>query len=94
MLSMAQDPPHFGRPVGIQGPIGELARKVGSLVELARLLGTTTRTLRRWADGTHRPSYAAKLAINALAKKHKLAQPYPDHALALEIARRSARAAS
>lgn len=67
-----------GRPIDAPGPIGDLARALGSWQELAELLGCSLMTVQRWARDIHEPNLATKRELNRLAKKHRTALPYPD----------------
>ena len=61
-----------GRPLALRGPIGELARVLGGLESLAERLAVSPRTVRRWAAGERALRGPARLAIEALLKRHKI----------------------
>ena len=52
----------MGRPMKLAGPIGELAKKLGSVDLLAKEIGTTPRTVYRWA----KEGVASKMAMKSL----------------------------
>jgi DNA-binding transcriptional regulator YiaG len=66
----------MSRPLEMRSMIGDLARSVGSLVELAAQVGVSTVTLRRWSGG-QQPAVNNARQLNRIAKKHGFPMLYP-----------------
>jgi hypothetical protein len=66
-----------GRPIDAPGPIGDLARVLGSWQALADHFGCTIMTVQRWAAGVYRPNLATRRELNRLAKRHRTPLPFP-----------------
>lgn len=67
-------------PLTITGPWRALVDHSGSVTALARELGTTRSTLHRWIVGDVAPSTIVRGAVNAWAKRHRLAPPFAEAA--------------
>lgn len=59
-----------GRPIRINGPIDELAVKVGSVQSLANEIGVDVRTVRYWAKTGRNPSGPARKLLMLVAESH------------------------
>ncbi|BBH54676.1 helix-turn-helix domain-containing protein [Fluviispira sanaruensis] len=55
-----------GPEIQLEGPIGDLARRIGSVTKLAQKLGVEPRTIRNWAQGKRTPRGPAEILLNAL----------------------------
>lgn len=66
------------RPIIIDGPLGDLARKIGSVQELARRCRVHASTIRRWAK--KKPAGLYVVFVNAIAKREKMPPVWPEGA--------------
>ncbi len=63
------------RPITIPGPLGDLARKIGDVRELARRCGVHPGTVRRWAETP--PGSLMRAHVNKIAKRERVAEVWP-----------------
>lgn len=61
-----------GRPRAFRGALGYLADKLGGEEPLAEELGSSPRSVRRWAMGQGKPNKASAKLLQKLAEKHGL----------------------
>jgi transcriptional regulator with XRE-family HTH domain len=67
----------MSRPIALPSPWRELATSLGSVEALAERCGVTPRTVQRWARGELSPGVLVRDAVNGLARRRKLAEPWP-----------------
>jgi hypothetical protein len=67
----------MARPISLPSPWLELAQAVGGVGKLAEACGVTTRALERWASGDRTPGSIVRDHVRALARRHKVAEPWP-----------------
>jgi len=61
----------------LTGPWAALAEACGGVGGLAARLGVHRDTVRRWGRGD-RPGRLVRLAVNALARRHRVTAPWPE----------------
>ena len=64
-----------GRPIELPGPLGDLARKVGGVKDLAMLWRVSPRTIYDWAHQRRNPEGPAQLLIEGACQRHGIAPP-------------------
>lgn len=75
-MAKTKDPARMGRPIELTGPLGELAECIGTVELLAKSVGVTARTLRRYHRGEQNPPMPVRLVLHALARTHKVEPPF------------------
>ncbi len=68
----------MSRATTITGPLLPLVTRAGGVGELARELGVSVKAVWTWGTERHAPSGLARRALNGWAKRHRLAEPYPE----------------
>jgi hypothetical protein len=58
------------RPIEFGGPLGDLVEIYGTCEALAEAIGTSARSIRRWATGNGFPSLPAGKMLVIIAAKH------------------------
>ena len=66
-----------GRPLEIFPELRELVEAVGSLDLLADEMRVSRRTIQRWGHRQIEPSFADKIALAQIARKHACEPPWP-----------------
>lgn len=64
------------RPISMPGPLGDLARKIGDVRELARRCCVHVSTVRRWTK--RKPALVYVKLVNAIAKRERLPEVWPE----------------
>jgi len=75
-VPMDETPTKMGRPMGLRGPLRELAEALGGVEKLANEIGMTDRTVRRWSAGMIVPPRPVRLLLAGLARHHGITPPF------------------
>lgn len=67
----------MGRPSTLPEPWLSLATAYGGVQRLAEACGVSERQLRRWGTGV-RPGAMVRKAVNAMARRRGIAEPWPE----------------
>ncbi len=65
-----------GRPLGLRGPLRELAEALGGRRKLAEAIGVNEKQIYRWSEGIVVPSCPTRKVLAALAGLHEIEPPY------------------
>jgi hypothetical protein len=68
----------MGRPIELEGPLGDLAERVGGVKLLAEQVGVTARSIQRYASGEIFPPAPMRKVLAVLASVYGLPPPYPE----------------